>query len=175
LEVVLVHLFRNGRTVSLVRWVGGFALAIALLVPLDGTAGERPFEMSASAHVENDKAEIAFELRNISKQQIEMLEYRLPWRNPRSVIILAVNPRTTAILPPEAMIDDPDFLPTVVIDPGETLRGNVRLDMHVRGIDEVSKTTDLAIFWCYEPERSNGSRLGSYGGWLPLSAAAEAP
>ena len=81
--------------------------------------------------------------------------------------------RTTAVLPPEAVIDDPD-LETLVIHPGETLRGITRLDLHVRGIDEIRKTSDLAIFWCYEAQGLNGTRLGSYGGWLPLSAAAEA-
>ena len=154
------------------RFLNGFLALVALLAPNAAKADKDRLEVHASIHVASAKAELVFEVRNVSQQPIGMYEHELPWGNSRSVLVLAINPRTHEILPPATFVDDPVPLP-LEIKPGEMLRGSIALDRQVQGIDDTRRSSALVVFWYYDVNDLDGSAIGSYGGWFHLDAAAE--
>jgi hypothetical protein len=114
---------------------------------------------------------LAFVVKNISDTPVTLEEWRLPWGQRQSVVVVAAERKSGAPLKESTLIDDVFQSPKVTIKPGDSLSGEIELTHYVAEIDKKSRETDLVLFWYYNSQGIGGS-LGEYGGWLTLARSA---
>jgi hypothetical protein len=138
-------------------WLVGGADAIAA----------QPLSVEVTAKSTPAGPALTFVVRNVSTNPVTLEEWRLPWGQRQSVVVVAAEPKSGAPLKEVTLIDDVFSSPKVTIKPGDSLSGDIDLTHYVADIDKKSRTTDLLVFWYYNSHGAGGS-LGEYGGWLTL-------
>jgi hypothetical protein len=128
----------------------------------------QPLSVQVSVRAVATGPRLAFVVKNVSDEPVTLEEWRLPWGQRQSVVVIAAERKSGAPLKQATLIDDVFQSPKVTINPGKSLSGEIDLTHYVADIDSKLRKTDLILFWYYNSRGVAGS-LGEYGGWLSLA------
>ena len=95
-------------------------------------------------------------LTNETAQRLTMYRHSLPWIGWYSILLLAA--KTDAIgtvLERSSPVDDPGT-ETIVIQPGETLTGNISLVGRFPDFADAVKHREVIVFWSYQLQPIEG-------------------
>ena len=89
-------------------------------------------------------------LKNGTDRAIEFANARLPWGDRYSMVVVGLNPAVQwhplrAVEEPSALI-----LGTVLIEPGQSLAGQINLTEYVDGIAKHLSASDVTVLWRYD-------------------------
>jgi hypothetical protein len=105
-------------------------------------------------------------LTNDTAKPLTMFQHSLPWIGWYSIIMLAVKadaPGTPLERP--SPVDDPTT-GTIVIQPGETLTGQLSLVKQFPDFAEAIKNRDVIVFWSYQLQTIDGDSLPRTAGYV---------
>ena len=98
-----------------------------------------------------------------AEKQVSLFKWRLPWGTRNTMILVAVKPDKNYVTR-NFPVDDP-APERVLIEPNETLSGDVSLEKAFTGLDDALKKSDIHLFWAYQaPEELKIGRWS--GGWI---------
>ena len=102
-------------------------------------------------------------VRSKAEKQVSLFKWRLPWGTKNTMILVAVKPDKNYVTR-NFPVDDP-APERVLIEPNETLSGDVSLEKAFTGLDDALKKSDIQLFWAYQaPEELKIGRWS--GGWI---------
>jgi hypothetical protein len=107
-------------------------------------------------------------LTNTGDKPFSVYEYLLPWGNRYSITLLAV-PQHAQPIPLSFSIDDP-LQAEVAVKPGETIEGNIRLDLFCGDIALTLRRVPLLVLWSYQLKTRDGKESPRLAGSLQLPA-----
>jgi hypothetical protein len=101
-------------------------------------------------------ATLRFTLTNTSTQPMSFGKPYLPWGNVNSIVIVVVkktlgNPTLAGMRPFDNPIDE-----EVLIAPGQSISGTVRVSDYVEKIDQELRKGELLVLWSYQPKTRDG-------------------
>ena len=111
------------------------------------------------------RATINFEITNRGSAPVRIRDRELPW-NRESASIALVDRKSSATAKVKFPTRDHFGTGTAEIQPGQTIRGAMRLDRYVVNPLGFLRDHDALVFWYYEARAVGGDSLGEYGGWF---------
>ena len=142
-------------------------LQLAWWVLASSALAGQPLSVEVAAKTRRTAQMMTFVIKNVSDHVVVLEEWRLPWGQRQSVMVVAAERKSGAPLKEATQIDDIFLSPKVNLKPGETLSGDIDLSHYVANIGQKLNSTDLVLFWYYNSQGVAGP-LGQYGGWLIL-------
>jgi hypothetical protein len=106
-----------------------------------------------------DRVTLRLSVTNLSKSPEEFVTSFLPWGIRDSIVLVAVTDSADAEELPSALpIDDPGPEHTL-LQPGQTIRGNIDLVKRFPSLPEMLHKHGVIIFWSYTPWSTDGGDL----------------
>jgi hypothetical protein len=102
-------------------------------------------------------------LRSGSDNTATFLKHKLPWGNTYSMVLLAATPQG-APLKKFYPVDDPMF-DEISVPPRGTLTGDIDLESTIPDLRQLTKVSDVHLFWAYESPKELNLPHWS-GGWI---------
>lgn len=144
----------------------GFVFPVLSATAADGSPGG-PVTLQVSALPDKGgQYDLHISMQNEGSTPLKVFKAGLPWGNSRSMFLTVVRNRT--VLTGPIAIDDP-VAGDVVLQPGETVRGEINLSARYPKLTEELKTSDLDVLWTYQVVTTNGATMQRLGGWLPIT------
>jgi len=132
--------------------------------------GENAIKMSVVLeHSIDEEFILNVSLTNVANVPLNIYQGALPWEFRYNLQLLAVKAFLPEGILEEALpVVDPGGLKEIQMQPGEMLRGTISLNERFNTLSQDVKKRDIIIFWTYQLETVNGTKLDRLGGWLMI-------
>lgn len=121
-------------------------------------------KITAAYAASDGHAVIRYTVKNVSGHPISIDEAQLPWTTVWTVQTVLAYRGSRTVIPRLPIIDDAPVSIEKTLGPNEEIAGDSRLDGYIKDFSKANATSDIVVFWLYEPTSFNGQPLGQYTG-----------
>lgn len=128
-------------------------------------------KITAAYAASDGHAVIRYTVKNVSGHPISIDEAQLPWTTVWTVQTVLAYRGSRTVLPRLPIIDDVPVSMEKTLGPNEEIAGDSQLDGYIKDYSKANATSDIVVFWFYEPKGPNREILGQYSGSfvIPMS------
>lgn len=123
-----------------------------------------PLKVTAVYATSSGHAVIHYTVQNVSGRPISIDEAQLPWATVWTVQTVLAYRGSRTVIPRLPIIDDAPVSMDKTLGANEEITGDSRLDGYINDFSKANATSDIVVFWFYEPKSSNRKPLGQYSG-----------
>lgn len=109
---------------------------------------ESRIRLAAEGSTTQHRGIITFTLQNASAAPIKLYPSWLPWGNPNSIEVAAIDHRGRFLRTSWPIADPGPELPRAIA-PGETLRGDFELQSRIEDLESALNGGDVLVMWAY--------------------------
>ena len=145
--------------------LGKLAISAAcwIAVASSAYAGD-PLKVTSIYATSDGHALIRYTVKNVSGHPLGIDEAQLPWATVWTVQTVLAYRGSRTVIPRLPIIDDAPVSMEKTLGPNEEITGDSRLDGYINNFSKANATSDIVVFWFYEPKGPNRESLGRYSG-----------